>query len=177
MRYVALLRGINVGGKAKIEMARLRLLFETLGMHDVRTYINSGNVLFSATRPKSELTHHIERAIEQEFGLQVPVLLRSQAEIAILCQAIPTAWENNTAQRTDVLFLWEAIDNQSITENLAIKPEIENVLYTKGALVWNIGRQHVRKSGAIKLINTPIYAQMTIRNLTTVRKLDYLLSL
>ncbi len=75
---VALLRGVNVGGR-KVPMAELRELFEGLGLDDVRTYIQSGNAVFSAKRRPAAAT--LESAIEQRFGLKVDVMLRTAAEL------------------------------------------------------------------------------------------------
>ena len=71
MTYLALLRGINVGGKNKVEMARLKTLFESIGCGDVRTYINSGNVIFTSNRVAARLRTSIEKAIAKEFGFHV----------------------------------------------------------------------------------------------------------
>lgn len=78
MRYVALLRGINVGGKNRVEMARLRETISRAGADDVRTYIASGNVLFADSRPRGEIVGVLERAIEEEFGLSLKVLVRDE---------------------------------------------------------------------------------------------------
>jgi uncharacterized protein (DUF1697 family) len=78
-RQIALLRGINVGGNKKVEMARLRALMEELGYTDVRTYVNSGNVVFTGPK-RSE--RHLEAAIAGTFGFDVPVVLRSRDELA-----------------------------------------------------------------------------------------------
>jgi uncharacterized protein (DUF1697 family) len=85
-RQIALLRGVNVGGNKRIEMARLRALLEELGYRDVRTYVNSGNVVFSGPR-RSE--RHLETAIAKTFGFQVPVVLRSRDELADVVEANP----------------------------------------------------------------------------------------
>jgi uncharacterized protein (DUF1697 family) len=89
MKYVALLRGINVGGKNKISMAELKTSFEKLGFFDVKTYINSCNIIFSATESASELTEIVETGIKNTFHLDIPVLIRSQAEIDETVRAIP----------------------------------------------------------------------------------------
>jgi uncharacterized protein (DUF1697 family) len=176
MYYVALLRGINVGGNAKVEMPRLKRVFESLGAQNVRTYINSGNVIFSDGRAAEELVQLIERAIEQEFKLQVPVVLRSKAEIDNLCASIPPEWTNDAAQKTDVMFLWDEIADEGILDKISINPEIENVRYCERALVWNIPRQFVTRGGGVKLIKTDYYRHMTVRNINTVRKLNQLLA-
>ena len=175
MRYVALLRGINVGGKSRVEMSRLKKVFEALGCEHVTTYINSGNVLFSDMRNAQVLCEVVEQAIEKEFGFFVPVVLRSATDIAALCAFIPVTWTNDTVQRTDVMFLWDEVDSPDILSKVAHKPDIENVLYVPGALVWNIGRENVTKGSGIKLIKTELYKHMTVRNINTVRKLQILI--
>jgi uncharacterized protein (DUF1697 family) len=70
------------------------------------------------------------------------------------------------------MFLWDEIDNKDILDKVVIKPDIENVLYIDGALVWNIGRENVTRGGGVKLIKTDLYRHMTVRNINTVRKLN-----
>jgi uncharacterized protein (DUF1697 family) len=85
-RQIALLRGVNVGGNRRVEMARLRALMEEIGYSDVRTYLNSGNVVFSGPR-RSE--RHLETAIAKAFGFEVLVVLRSRDELADVVAANP----------------------------------------------------------------------------------------
>lgn len=111
MSYVALLRGINVGGNNKIDMPRLRRTFERAGMTAVTTYINSGNVMFAASaHTDTELSATLETAIEADFGLKIPVLVRSREEIEAVHAVLPADWENGTAMKSDVLFLLNEID-------------------------------------------------------------------
>lgn len=175
MVYAALLRGINVGGKTKVEMSRLKTLFESLGCRNVSTYINSGNILFNDERPAGELVPLIETAIVQEFGFAVRVVLRDFASISRICREVPRSWANDKEQKTDVMFLWPEIDNPDILDKVVINPQIENVRYVAGALVWNIGRENVTRGGGIKLIKTDLYHHMTVRNINTVRKLYQLM--
>ena len=78
--HVALLRGINVGGRSKVPMAELRSVMEAVGFGDLRTYIQSGNVVFSSTKKPSAVA--IERALEKAFGFDIAVMLRTAAEMA-----------------------------------------------------------------------------------------------
>jgi uncharacterized protein (DUF1697 family) len=87
-RQIALLRGVNVGGNKRVEMARLRTLLEELGYHDVRTYVNSGNAVFTGPSTSEK---HLEAAIAQAFGFEVPVVLRTRDELADIVQANPLA--------------------------------------------------------------------------------------
>jgi uncharacterized protein (DUF1697 family) len=99
--YVALLRGVNVGGRAKVDMRELKRQVESLGCSDVSTYINSGNVIFRDRRAASTLTRELERTLGR------PVAVRSLAQIQALCKRIPSEWTNDNEQKTDVGFALE----------------------------------------------------------------------
>jgi uncharacterized protein (DUF1697 family) len=87
--YVALLRGINVGGKNKVPMAKLKAVFAGLGHEDVATYIQSGNVVFTSSVKPEQAAGDITAAVKQEFGLQVPVVIRTRAELARVVKSNP----------------------------------------------------------------------------------------
>jgi uncharacterized protein (DUF1697 family) len=174
-RYVALLRGINVGGNTKIEMPRLKAAFEKLGAKDVLTYINSGNVIFSDSRARKQLEPVIEAGITKEFGFNVRVVVRDSANIAKLCKEIPADWTNDSEQRTDVLFLWEDADKPDVLEEIKVNPDVDNLIYTPGAVIWNFDRINYRSSKMHSFIGTRVYKLMTARNINTVRKLNDLL--
>ena len=175
MEYVALLRGINVGGNAKVEMSKLKTIFEKIGCQKVSTYINSGNVIFEAKQPHKELVTAIEAAIKKELGMDIPVVVRDADNIKMLCEKIPEEWTNDDECKTDVLFLWDEVDSADVVNKAVINPELENVLYLPGALIWNTGRENVAKGAGVKLIGTTLYRRMTVRNINTVRKLNTLL--
>lgn len=174
MKYLALLRGINVGANRQVEMLKLKDCLEGIGLCDVKTYINSGNVVFSTDKTEGELSRLIEQAIERKFGFFVPTIVRTQNQIEYVVHKVPIEWTNDDQQKTDVLFLWPEVDQPSIIDLIEFKPEIEKVVYIPGAIVWNIARKDVSHGSSAKLINSNLYKQMTIRNINTVRKL-YLL--
>jgi uncharacterized protein (DUF1697 family) len=172
MKYVALLRGINVGGNSRVEMSRLKIVFENLGFSKVSTYINSGNVIFSNSKQSEKMTaSKIEKAIETEFGFKVHVIVRSREYIEQILKELPERWQNDKDMKCDVMFLWEEVHNPEILNELMVKPDIEDVKYVSGAIIWRVDRKNATKSGALKLIGTPLYKKMTIRNCNTVRKL------
>src|SRR5690625_2933054 len=80
-RKIGILRGINVGGKRKILMADLKSLCEELGLKNVTTYIQSGNLIFNSDKPNSELENKLEKAITEKFGFDVPVIVRTEKEL------------------------------------------------------------------------------------------------
>ncbi|MFC4018868.1 DUF1697 domain-containing protein [Micromonospora sp. GCM10011542] len=127
-RYVALLRGVNVGS-TRIAMADLRRLVEALGHDDVRTYLQSGNVVFGSTvRDAEKLAGGIERAIADELGLTVPVLVRSARELAAVADGSPYAEREKDSARLLVAFLRSA-PTKSAVAGLTV-PGGENVAFT-----------------------------------------------
>ena len=79
-KFVAILRGINVGGRRKLPMSDLKELFQNLGYFEVKTYIQSGNVIFSAEAEEKEIEKAVENAIFEAFNFEVPVICRSAEE-------------------------------------------------------------------------------------------------
>jgi uncharacterized protein (DUF1697 family) len=172
MQYVALLRGINVGGNNILDMRALKSVFEAAGMESVRTYINSGNVIFSSeVDDPGPLARTIQDAIAGHFGFEVPVLLRDHDQLAAMVSAMPAHWVNDQTMKCDVMFLWDEVDSPTVLEQLNFNDELEDVRYESGAVIWCIDRDYVTKSGMIKLIGSPLYKKMTIRNCNTARKL------
>ena len=172
MIYVALLRGINVGGKNKIDMKPLKASFEKAGMNSIVTYINTGNIIFSnSVHSKTEIQSILEQAILNSFGLPIKVVVLSYDEFEAIMHSLPGNWTNDQQMKSDVLFLWEDINDDSIIDKMVIKPEIDTVKYVPGAVLWSVDRKNVTKSGFSKLIGTKIYKQMTIRNVNTTRKI------
>lgn len=172
MVYIALLRGINVGGKNKIDMKLLKQTFERVGMNEVVTYINTGNIIFSNNGlSKIELSAILEESIHADFGLQIRVVVRSLEDVRGIINAIPETWTNDKDMKSDVMFLWDEIDDESVLEKLVIKSGIDTVKYSPGAILWSVGRENVTKSGMSKIIGSKIYKQVTVRNVNTARKI------
>lgn len=175
MIYVALLRGINVGGKKKVDMAKLQRVFTNAGAKDVSTYISSGNVVFTDDRKPDELSQILEEAIEEEFGFHVKVLLRDVDSVRSVVTAIPDDAVNDSSERTDVWFLWEDHDHPDVVEQLTIKPDIDEVFYVDGAIVWRADGAQITRSGRTKVVGTKLYKSLTARNVNTVRKIHQMM--
>jgi uncharacterized protein (DUF1697 family) len=171
-KYVALFRGINVGGNKKVEMLKLKTIFESLGFLNVITYINSGNVIFIANNGSTKtLNKKIENALGNKLGFPVKTLLRSSVNVQKLAEKIPDGWKNDAKQRTDVLFLWDKYDNKNTISLIKSNSDVDELRYFPGAIVWNVKRSNYSKSGMRKFISTQVYKNMTARNINTVRKL------
>jgi uncharacterized protein (DUF1697 family) len=167
---VALLRGINVGGGNKVEMAALRSAFEAAGFTDVVTYLNTGNVVFGGTATVPAL----EAVVADAVGFAVPVLLRSGAELAAVVDAVPPAWVATKDDRCEVLFLGREDDDPGVVHQLVHNPEVEELAYVPGAVLWHLDRRRATKSRLTKVIGTDLYRRMSMRSVGTVRKLTAL---
>lgn len=171
MKYVALLRGINVGGNNTVSMKQLVSSMTKAGFEEVSTYINSGNIFFRADDSITNLTSKLEQLINDEFGLEIKVLIRSKDDIDELNRSLPPEWTNGSEMKCDVMFLWAGYNSESVLEQLTIKPGIDEVRYVNGALIWKVDRKKVTKSGMMKIVGTELYRNMTVRNCNTVRKI------
>ncbi len=172
MIYVALLRGINVGGNALIRMAALKVCFEELGLKDVQTYIQSGNVVFkSNVKNQRKLEVTIERALLKTFKLPVKVVVRSYPEMKATVKAIPKRWLTDKHWKYNIIFLRYTVDSKTILNELHPKAQIEELFYKPGVLFWAALTSDLTKSNMIKLAKEKLYKQVTVRNLNTTLKL------
>lgn len=102
--YAALLRAVNVGGRT-VPMSQLRDVFTELGYGNVRSYIQSGNVVFDTTKREPAVVSALERAIEDAFGIAVKVLVRSRDELASIAKSHPLSRHATDDKRLHVTFL------------------------------------------------------------------------
>ncbi|MFK0523718.1 DUF1697 domain-containing protein [Paenibacillus illinoisensis] len=175
MIYVALLRGINVGGNNKINMKQLKETFEQAGMHDVVTYINTGNIIFAdhqeRIQPNAEISKILEQAITAEFGLEIRVVVRNMEEMQTVLQALPEEWTNDEQAKSDVMFLWDEVNDVSVLDKLPLKPEVGTLIYVTGAILYSVSREDAARSGMNKLVGSSVYKYMTVRNVNTTRQI------
>jgi uncharacterized protein (DUF1697 family) len=177
MRYVALLRGINVGGKSTIRMADLKECVEELGYDGVSTFIASGNVLFEAAeRNGAKLESELERALERRFALPIAVVVRTRAELGRIVKAIPADWIGNDSLRVNVAFLRRTRDGRALARELKPREGVDELVATKSGLIWATRRDALTRSGMQKLIGSAAYRDLTVRNLNTTLKLYELLA-
>jgi uncharacterized protein (DUF1697 family) len=174
--YVALLRGVNVGGNNMISMRSLKESFEAMGFTDVTTYINSGNIIFTTKEADArKLETKIEEMLLRDYKLDSKVVLRSLPEMAKLVKSLPPSWNNESSWRYNVIFLRHTIDSKKILDEVTAKEDIEEVLYCKGALLWSAQVSDMTRTNMVKLASRKIYRDMTIRNHNTTKKLHELM--
>jgi uncharacterized protein (DUF1697 family) len=175
MKYVALVRGINVGGNHRVPKTEFQAVLEGLGFRDVVIYINSGNAVFASdTQPKAA---DVQAALEKHFGFAIPTLILSADKVKAIAAAIPPEWTNDapkpdkSGQKSDVLYLFDDVNAPDIIEKLGHRPEVETMIYVDGAVLANISRKDQSRYSLLRLMGTPLYRRMTIRNITTAKKL------
>ena len=172
MIYLALLRGINVGGNNKLNMKDLSLVLSGAGLNKVTTYINTGNIIFeSANQTTKDLEQTIHDAILVKFNLDIKVLIKSRDQIRAIAQNVSDDWINNSEMKCDVMFLWDGYDSETAVSSVKINKDVDNIIHSSGALIWQIKRSDYSKSKMNKIIGTDIYKNMTARNCNTVRKI------
>ena len=177
--YIALLRGINVGGRNIIKMADLRNTLETIGLESVKTYIQSGNVLFKSKLEEEPLRKKIEQGIERVFGFQVIVILRTAAEIEWIIQNCPFSEEEirdaQTSSKVESLYvslLTHAPSEEKIKILNSYASETDKYKI-EGREVFLLFYNSVRNSklaNNLKKLDVP----GTVRNFKTMNKLNEL---
>jgi len=171
--YVALLRGINVGGKNLIKMIDLKLCLEDAGFKDVHTYIQSGNVLFSAAgSDQVKLTKEIEDALSKTFNYESRVVVRSREQMKDIVTHAPKGFGSDPATyRYDVIFLKEPLSAAKAMKSVATKEGVDQAFAGKGVLYFSRLSSRATQSKLARIITLPMYQSMTIRNWNTTTKL------
>jgi len=171
LKYVALLRGINVGKGARVPMKTLKDLLEGLGLSHVVTYLNSGNLVFESGLGVSELTQLIEEELERAFGEKIPTLVKTSTEMIEIAESIPSEWGSNDGEQTYVAYLFSDVAKPSLVSELPVKRQFMSIFYAHEAIVWNVKRENYNRSQITKIVGHGSYARMTTRNVNTARKL------
>ena len=177
-RYVALLRGINVGGKNPIPMTGLKTCFEDNGFDDVRTYIQSGNVAFSSSSTnQAELTRQIERMLRTTFAhYDASVVIRSRTQMRAIVDRAPKGFGTQPDRhRYDVIFLKAPLTAKTTLKSLSMKEGVDRGWAANGVLYFSRLTSRATSSRLNRVVGLPIYQQMTIRNWNTTTKLRELL--
>jgi uncharacterized protein (DUF1697 family) len=175
-RYVALLRGINVGGRNPIRMADLRACFERHGFEDVATYIQSGNVLFgSAASSASRLASGIEAMLSAAFDHDASVIVRSRAQLRAVVDGAPEGFGAEPTYRSDVVFLKPPLTARSAIEQVPTRDGVDRAWTGTGVLYFERLAARASQSRLTRIVSMPIYRSMTIRNWNTTTELLRLL--
>jgi uncharacterized protein (DUF1697 family) len=171
--YLALLRGINVGGKNIIKMVDLKASFESMGFSDVTTYIQSGNVVFASTeKDDAKLTDKIEKALSKRFNYTSRLVLVARPEMKKIVAGVPKGFGDEPDKyRYDVIFLKEPLTPAKAMEQVRIRAGVDQAHEGKYVLYFSRLISKASSSYLTKIISLPMYQNMTIRNWNTTTKL------
>ena len=176
-QYVALLRGINVGGKNPVPMADLRAAVEALGHEDVRTYIQSGNVLFRTDAPRAGLEDDLEAALEARFGVPLTVVVRSGRQLRAVVDRAPGGFGQQPDRfHSDVLFLKAPLTAAKAMRVVATREGVDQAWPGIGVVYFARLSERRAQSRMSRIVGTPEYQLMTIRSWSTTTKLVELLA-
>ena len=175
MRYIALLRGINISGKNKISMPELKTALGEKGFADVKTYLNSGNVIFSEDETDAvKLAESICAIILETFHLEIPVFVISQDELKSLLSKAPSWWGNDNKDIYDnLIFAITPYSIETVAEKIGEPTEkIEKVQICGNAAFWAFDRKLYAKANWWKKTAAPGIGEIvTIRTANTLRKI------
>jgi uncharacterized protein (DUF1697 family) len=170
--YLALLRGINVGGNNIIKMDALRAVFEALGFSRVKTYIQSGNILFESAAPDG-LADTIERALQKAFGCEIRVAVFTAEELRQVVEKRPPDFGGDPERyRYDVLFFIEpGAAAAEAAREVRLREGVDTLVSGERVLYMTRFVPALTKSYFSKIAGTPLYQNVTIRNWNTTKKL------
>ena len=175
-RCVALLRGINVGGRNPVRMADLKACFEDDGHTEVSTYIQSGNVLFTTDAPVRTIEERLEAVLEERFGLALMVVVRTHRQLRSIVEDAPSGFGADPDRyHSDAIFLRSPLTPAQAMTVVHLREGVDQAWPGQGVLYFARLSAERTKSRLNKIMGTPEYRQMTIRNWSTTTKLLALL--
>lgn len=177
IKYVMLLRGVNVGGKNKLSMKELKVILENNGFINVFTYINSGNIIFSHSNPDMiDLKKISEKIIEKEFGLRIGVLIISAKDFINALENAPEWWGVDNESKHNALFIMPPASKEKMFEEVGdIKPEYEKLGHHGNVIFWSAPILTFSRTRYSGIVGKAAYEYITIRNYNTTMKLKELI--
>jgi uncharacterized protein (DUF1697 family) len=177
MTYVALLRGINVGGANVVRMSTLKACLEREGFERVATYIQTGNIVFhTPDRNIATLTRRVERTLSAACGFEIRIVLLSLALVKAIVEGAPAHWTDAGGLRCIIAFLKPPLKSAQAAKDVEIKDGVDVVFPGRGVLYMSTVLSGVTRSRLNRLPSRAIYQQMTLRNYRTCQKLLALMS-
>lgn len=177
MDYLLLLRGVNVGGKHKVSMTDLKHTFEENGFKNIKTYINSGNIILESDQDLDSLRDKIAIILKSNYDFPIPFSILTGQQFLTVLENLPSWWQEVTA-RKDVLFYTNPSEAQKIQTRISQYPlHHERIYHTDIGIFWDKLDEaaFLKTSYHRQLIKEQFYPRITIRNGNTVNKLSDLL--
>lgn len=174
-RYIAFLRGINISGKNKVPMEDLKELFRNSGFSEVKTYLNSGNIIFSSEENETtKITKLIETILKKQFDFEIPVFVIPNEELKNILNHAPVWWGDDNKEIYDnLIFLIPPTSFSQVLEEIGEpKKEFEKIEEYKNVIFWSFVRKDYQKTNWwSKTASAKISKNLTIRTANTVKKI------
>ena len=175
MKYLTLLRGINVGGNNKVPMAELKSIFSNAGYSNVHTYINSGNLFVSSDLDTLQVAAETEKLLKINYQFPIDFRVLSQDEFMTDVQEAPDWWGKDPELRHNALFKLKSYEDQWDDWLLSKLSDFEQVDIHQNIIFWTSTlKKNYSKSFYSKILGTPFYKQTSARNFNTTTKLTTL---
>lgn len=173
MKYVALLRGVNVGGNNKVPMGNLKNCFQKAGFRNVSTYINSGNVIFEHDETSIDsLMTECKEILKKEFGFPINLAVIDAPSLREELENAPDWWGNDPESKHNAIFVIPpATSDEIIAEVGSAKPEYEKVSAYQNVIFWSAPIKTFSRTRWAKIVGLRAYQDVTVRNANTARKL------
>jgi uncharacterized protein (DUF1697 family) len=173
MRYIILLRGINISGKNKIAMSELKELLEKK-YANVITYLNSGNVILDSDKEKEYIINDIHSIIKENLKLDIPIYAITHMELKDVLEHSPEWWGTDNKEIYDNLIFIMSPTTYEIIYNCVGEPskDIDKIKEYNNVVFWSFDLNNYRKSNWwVRTASTDIKDQITIRTANTIKKL------
>lgn len=175
MKYIALLRGVNISGKNKIAMNELKKVLEENNYQDVKTHLNSGNVILKTSLDNKEnIAKNISKIIKDNFNLDIPVFVITEIELEDILKNAPEWWGTDNKEIYDnLMFIMPPTNYQEVCDEIGLPSDgIDKINNYKNSIFWSFDLKNYRKSNWwIKTASTNIKDRITIRTANTMRKI------
>ena len=171
MKYVALLRGVNVGGNTLIKMSDLKKAAENRGFKNVSTYIQSGNIIFNSNESPENIIAKLEQVLTQRFNYDSAVIIKTIDQLEKILAEVPDDWKKSRDMRCYLAFVKEPITTIDVAREARPKEGVDFVKEGDGIVYMSTLLSGLTKNGFTKLITTKVYKFITIRSYSTAQKL------
>ena len=174
MKYIILLRGVNISGKNKVNMSKLKEVLVYNGYLNVLTYLNSGNIILDSNLDKDKITSDIIKILNDEFNVSVPIFIIEAYKLEDILNNSPKWWGTSDKEIYDnLIFIMPSVTASEICDALGEpSTDIEQIYVYENAIFWSFELKSYRKANWwIRTASTSIKDDITIRTANTVKKL------
>ena len=174
MKYIVLLRGINISGKNKISMSDLKRELELNNYKNVITYLNSGNIILESNKDKNFISSNIHTIIKENFNLEIPIYVITYDELKDICNNLPEfSLVENKETYNNIIFIMEPLKSNDVIHEIGSKTnDIDIIEEYKNIIYWSYDLKRYQKSNWWKkTASTSIKDMITIRTVNTIKNI------